>query len=173
MVANDVGHIFIQMFELQLGFEMGLPSSVCMFAKTCGAAGIVEHNGDVYSCDHYVFEEYRLGNIHKTPIKDLFNSEFQIQFGQNKYNSLPQYCLQCEFLSRCYGGCSKHRFLKTPDGEPGLNQLCKGYKVFFNHIKPTMKYMADCLNHQTSPTQVMAHVSNLKVGRNSSCPCGS
>ncbi len=172
-VANDVGQIFVQTFELQLGFEMGLPSSLCMFAKTCGAAGIVEHNGDVYSCDHYAFEEFKLGNIHETPIRELFNSEFQIQFGQHKFDTLSKKCLKCEFLNRCYGGCPKQRVSKTPDEKVGLNRLCEGYIAFFNHIKPTMAYMADCLNHQTSPTQVMAHVSNTKTGRNNPCPCGS
>ena len=155
-VRNDVGKIYIQMFDLQLGFEMGLPSSLCVYSKTCGTAGIMEHQGDVYSCDHFVYPEYQLGNIKNRNLAEMFESEQQIKFGQDKFDKLPSDCKKCEFLEKCYGGCPKHRFNKGKSGEPGLNYLCEGYKLFFEHIKPTMTYMANCLQKRQSPANVMA-----------------
>lgn len=180
-IRNDVGKIYVQMFDLQLGFQVGQPSSLCVYSKTCGAAGIMEHNGDVYSCDHFVYPEYHLGNVHEKTMEEMFESEFQHQFGQDKYDKLPSYCKQCKFIERCYGGCPKHRFIETPDGEPGLNYLCEGYKIFFEHIQPTMNYMASCLQKRQPPSQVMEWVKGGgdvrdqggKVKRNDPCPCGS
>ena len=180
-VRNDVGKIFVQMFDLQLGFDMGQPSSLCVYSKTCGAAGILEHNGDLYSCDHFVYPKYKLGNIHEKTMEDMFESEFQQTFGNNKYDMLPSDCRQCEFLTRCYGGCPKHRFNKTSKQEPGLNYLCEGYKLFFAHIKPTMAYMAQCLKQKKSPALVMEWINSgqmakdfaVNISRNDPCPCGS
>jgi uncharacterized protein len=180
-VRNDVGNIYIQMFDLQLGFDMGQPSSLCVYSKTCGAAGILEHNGDLYSCDHFVYPKYKLGNIHEKTMEDMFESEFQHEFGQNKFDKLPTDCKTCEFLTRCYGGCPKHRFNKDSHGEPGLNYLCKGYKTFFEHIKPTMAYMAQCLKQRKAPSLVMEWVKSGQMSqqtqgapqRNAPCPCGS
>lgn len=180
-VREDVGKIYVQMFDLQLGFQMGMPSSLCVYSKTCGAAGIMEHNGDVYSCDHFVYPEHKLGNIKEKTMEEMFESEMQHKFGQDKFDKLPSYCKSCEFLERCYGGCPKHRFNKTPDGDPGLNYLCEGYKMFFAHIQPTMDYMADCLRKQQPPSQVMEWVKSGEMQkstgnspqRNDPCPCGS
>ncbi|MBF0197725.1 MAG: anaerobic sulfatase maturase [Planctomycetes bacterium] len=175
-VRSDVGQIYIQMFDLQLGFNMGYESSLCIFAKKCGAAGILEHNGDLYSCDHFVYPEYKLGNIQEKSMEAMFESEFQVDFGDNKFTQLPGYCQKCPHLERCYGGCPKLRLSQSPEGEPGLNYLCAGYKMFFEHIKPTIHYMAECLKRKQSPASVMDWVSSgagQKIQRNDACPCGS
>jgi uncharacterized protein len=180
-VRNDVGKIYIQMFDLQLGFQMGQPSSLCVYSKTCGAAGIMEHNGDVYSCDHFVYPEHKLGNVRQKTMTEMFESEHQHQFGQDKYDKLPSDCKTCPYLERCYGGCPKHRFNKGKSGEPGLNYLCEGYKMFFAHIQPTMDYMAECLKNRKAPALVMDWINSgqliqsqiANMNRNDACPCGS
>jgi uncharacterized protein len=129
-------------FEVALAAWMGLPSSTCTFAKACGNALAIEHDGSVYSCDHYVYLEHRLGLIHETDLADLASSEGQVEFGKRKATGLPVYCRECKVLFACNGECPKNRFLRAPDGEAGLNYLCKGLRDFFDHIDPWMALMA-------------------------------
>ncbi len=154
-VRNDVGRVYVQLFEVQLAIWMGLPSSLCVFSETCGNALAMEHNGDVYSCDHYVYPEYRLGNIGKEALGDMVASPQQRKFGTDKRDALPQYCRDCDVRFACHGECPKHRFIQTPSGEPGLNYLCAGYKRFFHHIDPHMKTMAELLKARRSPAAIM------------------
>lgn len=156
-VTRDVGRIFIPTFESALANWYGVPAGICVFNATCGLALALEHNGDLYACDHYVEPKYLLGNIQQTPMADLVNSEKQHAFGQAKKDALPQYCRECEVLFACHGECPKNRFIKTPDGEEGLNYLCEGYKAFFKHIDKPMKFMANELRMQRSPARVMTH----------------
>lgn len=179
-VRKDVGKIFVQLFDVSLESWLGMEPSLCVFRKTCGSALVIEHNGDLYSCDHYVYPENKLGNIMEQPLDSLVNSRQQQAFGQDKLNSLPRYCLDCEVRFACNGECPKHRFIRTPDGEDGLNYLCEGYKEFFNHIDPYMRFMANELVRQRPPANVMAWARerdagfpSYKVGRNDPCPCGS
>lgn len=179
-VRKDVGNIFVQMFEVSLESWFGKPQSLCVFRETCGTAMAVEHNGDLYSCDHYVYPENKLGNIIETGISSLVDSPQEFQFGMNKRNLLPRYCLECEVRFACNGECPKHRFQRTPEGEEGLNYLCAGYKLFFNHVAPYMRYMANELKQHRSPTTVMkwsmekdSGFPNHDIGRNDDCPCGS
>lgn len=144
-VRRDVGRTFVQLFDVTLGNWMGLGSSLCYFSETCGSALAMEHNGDVYSCDHYVYPNFKLGNILNKSLGAMVGSEFQKQFGQAKKDALPAYCRSCEVRHLCHGECPKHRFLRTPDGEPGLNYLCAAYKMFFNHTAPAMQKMASLL----------------------------
>ena len=124
-------------------------------ARTCGHAGVMEFNGDVYSCDHFVFPEYKLGNIREKTLVEMMYSERQQQFGADKYDRLPRQCKQCRYLFACNGECPKNRFAVTADGEPGLNYLCKGYYRFFEHVAPYMDFMKNELDHQRSPANVM------------------
>lgn len=179
-VRNDVGKIFVQLFDVSLENWLGMDPSLCVFKKTCGSALAIEHNGDLYSCDHYVYPENKLGNIMENPMDSLVNSDQQRKFGQDKLDLLPQYCLECEVRFACNGECPKHRFIRTPSGEAGLNYLCEGYKRFFNHIDPYMKFMANELMNQRPPANVMAWARqrdagfpSFKAGRNDPCPCGS
>jgi uncharacterized protein len=127
---------------------------VCVSAETCGHAGVVEFNGDVYSCDHYVFPEFKLGNISEKSLMTMMNSPFQHQFGQNKRDTLPAWCRKCEYLDLCNGECPKNRIINTPDGEPGLNYLCPGFKLFYQHTEPYFDFMANELQHQRQPANV-------------------
>ena len=150
-VKEDIGKIFIQIFDVSLEAWLGFKPSLCIFNETCGDAMAMEHNGDVYACDHYVTPEYLVGNIGETPIADIINLPFQRKFGEDKKDTLPPYCLDCEVRFVCNGGCPKNRFIDTPNGDPGLNYLCEGYKMFFNHIDAPMKLMAVALeNGQTA-----------------------
>lgn len=153
-VKKDVGKIFVQMFDVALASWMGM-HSLCVFSPTCGKALALEHNGDLYSCDHYVEPNYLLGNIQEKHMADLVNSPQQLQFGQDKYASLPKYCHACEVKFACYGGCPKDRFINTPEGEPGLNYLCAGYKMFFKHITPAMQIMSKLLRAGHAPAEIM------------------
>jgi|YelNatPaOPRAMG01_1025707.scaffolds.fasta_scaffold24200_1 uncharacterized protein len=180
-VRNDVGRCFVQMFDVALESWMGYPASLCIFRETCGAALAIEHNGDLYSCDHFVYPENRLGNIMETSLSVLVNSPQQRKFGLDKRDTLPRYCRECEVRFACNGECPKHRFTRTPDGEPGLNYLCAGYKMFFKHIDPYMRFMAAELREGRAPANVM-HWTRLRdlqasgkgvPGRNDPCPCGS
>jgi uncharacterized protein len=155
-VRQDVGRYFIQTFDVALESWVGVPQSLCVFRETCGAAAAIEHNGDVYSCDHYVYPEHRLGNIMQQPLSSLMNSPQQWKFGQDKRDRLPRQCRECEVRFACNGECPKHRFLHTLDGEPGLNYLCAGYKLFFQHIDPYMSFMAQELSRAQPPANVMA-----------------
>jgi uncharacterized protein len=144
-VLRDVGKVFVQMFDAALASWVGAPASMCIFSETCGTALALEHNGDIYSCDHFVEPKYLLGNIKKVHMLQLVTSEQQRQFGLAKRDTLPRYCRECSVRFACHGECPKNRFLTTPDGEPGLNYLCAGYKDFFTHIDRPMRTMADLL----------------------------
>jgi uncharacterized protein len=181
-LRNDVGRVYVQIFDIALGAWVGAPPAVCVFAPTCGNALALEHNGDLYSCDHYVEPDYLLGNIYETPMIELVASDKQRKFGQDKLDSLPGFCRECDVRFVCHGGCPKNRFIETPDGEPGLNFLCDGYKAFFHHIDRPMRLMADLLRRNRAPAEVMlllqAEEQELreafaKAGRNDLCPCGS
>lgn len=154
-VKNDVGEYFIQIFDATLANWMGAQPGVCTMAPTCGHAGVMEFNGDVYSCDHFVFPEFKLGNIYEKSLIEMMYSEKQIQFGQQKRDSLPNKCKECNYLFACNGECPKNRFLTTEDGEPGLNYLCKGYYQFFNHVAPYMDFMKKELLAERPPANVM------------------
>lgn len=154
-VKNDVGEYFIQIFDATLANWMGAQPGVCTMAPTCGHAGVMEFNGDVYSCDHFVFPEFKLGNIYEKSLIEMMYSEKQIQFGQQKKNSLPNKCKECKYLFACNGECPKNRFLTTEDGEPGLNYLCKGYYQFFDHVAPYMDFMKKELLAERPPANVM------------------
>jgi len=154
-VKNDVGTYFIQMFDSTLANWVGEKPGVCTLAKTCGHAAVMEFNGDVYSCDHFVFPQYKLGNIYSQSLVEMLYGEQQIKFGLDKYDTLPQQCKECEFLFACYGECPKNRFIKTKTGEPGLNYLCKGYYQFFDHVAPYMDFMKNELLNQRSPANIM------------------
>ena len=166
-VRRDVGKIFVQTFDVQLGIWAGRGAGLCIFAETCGGAMALEHNGDLYACDHYVFPEYRLGNIHQQTIREMVESPVQKKFGLDKQNSLPAYCRRCEVRFACNGECPKNRFAITPDGEPGLNYLCAGYKHFLNHIRPQMEIMAQLINSgrpASEVMQIMAQREKVKIG---------
>lgn len=153
-VRRDVGKVFVQMFDVALASWLGI-HSLCIFAPTCGNALALEHNGDLYSCDHFVEPAYLLGNISETHLIELVASEQQRQFGQDKQDRLPRYCRECEVRFACNGGCPKDRFIHTPQGEPGLNYLCAGYKAFFNHIDRPMQIMADLLRQGRYADEIM------------------
>lgn len=175
-VRKDVGKCFVQVFDVALESWVGVPQSICVYRPTCGDALAVEHNGDLYSCDHYVYPENKLGNIMDQPMAAMVASEQQRQFGRDKASTLPKYCLECEVRFACNGECPRNRFETTPDGEPGLNYLCAGYRKFFNHIDTHMRFMASELGQQRPPANVMAALAAAemkKTGRNDPCPCGS
>ena len=159
-VRRDVGTTFVQLFDVALGNWMGLGSSLCVFAEKCGAALAIEHNGDVFSCDHYVYPDWKLGNVMNQSLGVMVNSPLQIKFGDDKSDSLPKFCRECEVRFACNGECPKHRFIQTPDGEAGLNYLCAAYKKFFNHIDPHMKTMARLLENNRAPAEIMAMLAN-------------
>lgn len=153
-VKRDVGKVFVTTFDVALGSWLGQHNS-CLVAPTCGASLALEHNGDVYSCDHFVEPGYRLGNIQDTPLGTLVASEQQRRFGNAKFDTLPTYCRQCPVLFACYGECPRNRFIPSPDGQPGLNYLCAGYKAFFTHIDPAMKTMVDLLRRGRYVDEIM------------------
>lgn len=133
--SRDIGKIKIQIFEEALRTAFNQDHTLCIFKKTCGGVLILEVNGDVYSCDHFVDKDHLLGNVSEKSLAEMLDSREQKKFGENKLNSLPAYCLECEVRDMCNGGCPKNRFVSAPDGEPGLNYLCPGYKMIFNHIR--------------------------------------
>lgn len=142
---KDVGQIYIQLFDVQLGLRMGMPSSLCTFAKECGPALALEHNGEVFACDHYVYPEYRLGQIPDASLAEMANSEAQLEFGRVKQTSLVRQCRECKYRFACNGGCPKHRFARAKDGEYGLNYLCEAHLQFFRHAGPKLSEMAELL----------------------------
>lgn len=154
-VRNDVGQYFIQIFDATLANWVGVDPGLCTMARSCGHAGVMEFNGDLYSCDHFVFPEYKLGNIRQNTLLEMMYSERQIEFGRMKQGSLPGQCLRCEYLFACNGGCPKDRFAQTEDGEQNLNYLCKGYHQYFKHVAPYMDYMKNELMSQRPPANVM------------------
>lgn len=154
-VKNDVGKYFIQLFDATLANWVGEQPGICSLAKTCGHAGVMEFNGDVYACDHFVFPQYKLGNIYSQTLVEMMYSEKQLQFGRNKFDSLPSQCKECQYLFACNGECPKNRFCKTATGEPGLNYLCKGYYQYFDHVAPYMDFMKKELLAQRPPANIM------------------
>ncbi|MBI4164566.1 MAG: anaerobic sulfatase maturase [Acidobacteria bacterium] len=181
-LRRDVGKVFVQMFDAALASWVGAPPAMCIFSETCGDAVALEHNGDLYSCDHFVEPKYLLGNIQSQPLVQLVASAPQRRFGADKRDTLPRYCRECEVRFACHGECPKNRFILTPDGEPGLNYLCAGYMAFFKHIDHPMKIMAELLRRGRYADEVMgilaAEEAKLaqavaRAGRNDPCPCGS
>ncbi len=157
-VRHDVGTYFIQLFDSTLANWMGEQPGVCTLAKTCGHAGVMEFNGDVYSCDHFVFPRYRLGNLYSHSLVEMMYGETQQRFGRDKQDALPAQCKSCTYLFACNGECPKNRFCRTADGEPGLNYLCAGYYRFFRHTAPYMEYMKNELLNARPPANVMEAV---------------
>jgi uncharacterized protein len=182
-VHNDVGRVYVQTFEAAMRNWIGMPSSgMCVFNETCGQALAIEHNGDLYACDHFVEPNYHLGNIQNENMIELVASEQQLKFGQDKLDTLPQYCLDCDVRFACHGECPKNRFLTTPDGEPGLNYLCAGFKQFFHHIDAPANIMATLIRQGRPAAEVMQILATeeakmnaalSQLGRNDPCPCGS
>jgi uncharacterized protein len=149
-VRRDVGRVSVQMFDAALSIWLGEPSGLCIFDETCGQGLALEHNGDVYSCDHFVEPDHHLGNMQLIPLAELAGSVRQRTFGLAKRETLPRYCRECSVAFACHGGCPKDRFIQTPDGEAGLNYLCAGYKAFFSHVDRPMRQMVTLL-HQHRP----------------------
>ncbi len=181
-VRRDVGRVYVQMFDIALAGWVGQRPGLCVFEETCGVALAMEHTGDVFSCDHFVEPHHKLGNIQDIPLIDLVGSLQQQQFGLAKRDTLPQFCRECDVRFICNGGCPKDRILHTPDGEPGLNYLCDGYKAFFQHVDQPMRFMAGELRASRPPAMIMQWIAEqdaarkrayLRAGRNDPCPCGS
>ena len=179
---NDVGKVFVQTFEAALRSWMRMPTGMCVFEPTCGYGLALEHNGDLYSCDHFVEPDFLLGNIKEEHMLQMVGSQEQYQFGQHKQDSLPQYCRECPVLFACHGECPKNRFISTPDGEPGLNYLCAGYKGFFQRVDEPLKTLAALLRSGRPAEQVIEILAEQKevlakahqnTRPNDDCPCGS
>lgn len=154
-VKEDVGTVFVQLFDATLANRMGVQAPVCTMAEECGNALAVEFNGDVYSCDHFVFPKYKLGNIHKKSIWEMAMSKEQKRFGESKKNNLPKKCRECEYLWACHGECPRNRFVKTSEKGRNLNYLCEGYRMFFEHISPAMEFMKKELDAGRAPANIM------------------
>lgn len=159
-VRNDVGDYYIQIFDATLANWMGVLPGLCSMAETCGHAGVMEFNGDVYSCDHFVFPEYKLGNIYQHSLIDMMFSERQLKFGEAKKSTLTQQCQRCDYLFACHGECPKNRFATSVDGEKGQNYLCSGYYQFFKHAAPYMDFMKEELKNQRPPANVMQWIKD-------------
>ncbi len=175
-VRHDVGKIFVQTFEAALRNWLGMDSSgMCVFNETCGTGLAIEHNGDLYSCDHFVEPNYLIGNIQQDHLIQLVASPQQLKFGQDKRDTLPRYCRECDVRFACHGECPKNRFIETPDGEPGLNYLCSGFKLFFHHVDFSMKLMAGLIRRGREANEVMSILERTfaNTDRNDPCPCGS
>ena len=162
-IKEDVGTYYIQMFDATLANWVGQTPGLCTLSKSCGHASAMEHNGDVFACDHFVFPEYKRGNIHTQTITEMMYSPEQLQFGKNKWQSLPRQCKECSFLFACYGECPKNRFAIDAYGNKGLNYLCKGYKRFFAHVAPYMQFMKEQLEKELPPADVMLHLNELSI----------
>ena len=178
-VRRDVGTVFVQTFEAAARSWAGMEQSgMCVFNETCGVGLALEHNGDLYSCDHFVDSEFLIGNIGENSIEALVSGQQQYDFGQAKRDTLPQYCMDCDVRFACHGECPKNRFITTPDGEPGLNYLCAGYKTFFHHIDRPMRTMIELMRRGRPADNVMATFAEIdgrmqSAGRNDPCPCDS
>lgn len=182
-VRHDVGRVYVQTFEAAARNWMGLPSSgMCVFDKTCGTGLAIEHNGDLYSCDHFVEPNYKLGNINDMEIIELVATDRQHQFGRDKLDTLPQQCLNCKVRFACHGECPKNRFITTADGEDGLNYLCAGWYAFFTHADHALKIITSLLRAGRPAAEVMPILAKeeadlrarvAQTGRNELCPCGS
>ena len=154
-VRKDVGKIFVEIFDCTLANWMGISPGICAYSKECGHAGVMEHNGDVYSCDHFVFPEYKLGNIRDHSLIDMLYGEQQQEFSRLKHSSLPRQCKECDMEFACHGECPKNRFMKDQYGDSGLNYLCLGYYHFYQHVAPYMDYMKQELMAQRPPSNIM------------------
>ena len=154
-VRNDVGRYFVNLFDATLANWCSQQPGTCVYADTCGGNSVIEHNGDLYPCDHFVYPKYRLGNISEKSIREMMNSAEQLRFGIDKRNGLPGKCLNCKYLCLCHGECPKHRFNRTDTGETGLCALCEGYYMFYRHTEPYMLKMKEFLDAKTSPAMVM------------------
>jgi len=179
-VRKDVGKVFVQFFDVALGNWMGAGSGLCQFAPRCGHAAALEHNGDLYACDHYVYPKHKIGNTLESSLSELMASARQQKFGNDKRDLLPQYCRECEILFACNGDCPKHRFIKTPDGESGLSYLCTAYRRVFKHMGPYMGAMANLVRSGREAAQILEYVAEedrqkrfSTAKRNDPCPCGS
>ena len=161
-VRHDVGRVFVELFDCTLANWVGVQPGVCILAKECGHAGVMEFNGDVYSCDHFVFPEYRLGNIREKTITEMLYGEQQRQFSRLKHDALPQECRECRWEFACHGECPKNRFMRDRYGNPGMNYLCRGYRQFFEHVAPYMDFMKNELAAQRPPANVMQHVDEIE-----------
>jgi uncharacterized protein len=185
-VRRDVGEVYVQIFDVTLGSYVG-EHHLCIFAPTCGLALALEHNGDLYSCDHFVEPAYLLGNILETPVIELVASDQQRRFGLDKQDTLPCTCRECEVRFACHGGCPRNRFIRTPtddasSGEEGLNYLCAGYQLFLHHVDRPMRMMADLLRQNRAPSEIVRWyaVKDARLAQavaearlNDPCPCGS
>ncbi len=155
-VRRDVGEVYVQHFDVALANWYGEPAGICVHSPTCGTALAMEFNGDIYACDHFVDPAYLLGNIRDRHLRELVAAPEQLRFGQNKLALLPRHCLECDVRFACHGGCPKDRFATSPDGEPGLNYLCAGYKAFFHHIDAPMRRMCELLREDRAPAEIVA-----------------
>jgi uncharacterized protein len=173
-MSEDIGQVSIQIIEETARAALGQEHTLCIFKKTCGDVPVIEHNGDFFSCDHFVNREHLLGNIRESRLADLIESPTQRAFGQAKCDTLPRYCLECEVLNLCNGGCPKDRILRTPEGEAGLNYLCAGFKRFFTHCKPFLSELSALQSRKTvAPRPALRLQAHHRIGRNDPCPCGS
>ncbi len=178
-VRQDMGRLIVQVFEEAVRPAYGMGHSLCIFRPTCGDVPVIEHTGDVYQCDHFVTPAHRLGNIQATPLTALLDSPAQEAFGRAKQERLPRYCQACDVRTSCHGGCPKDRIIDAPDGEPGLNYLCAGYRRFFTHCRPYTERMAAIAWAGQPPESLMERLRveetamRPNAGRNDPCPCGS
>jgi len=187
-IRHDVGRVYVQMFEAAFASHLGKGPGLCLFEPACGRAMALEHNGDLYSCDHFVYPEFRLGNILDEPLVEIVQKPFQTKFGADKQDTLPGTCRECTVLYLCRGECPKNRFLTTTDGQPGLNYLCDGLKMFFSHARPTLDWMARAYRSGRAPAEIMNALKQSEpesrqagrgeskrpgTGRNDPCTCGS
>lgn len=161
-VRNDVGQYYVNLFDCTLANWCGVPPGTCAYAETCGNNAVIEHNGDVYPCDHFVYPQFRSGNINETHLRDIMSAGPQMSFGLDKRNTLPTKCLKCRYFSLCHGECPKHRFNKTDIGDTGLSALCSGYMKFFEHTEPYMEIMRDLLSRRMSPSHIIPWARNRK-----------
>jgi uncharacterized protein len=187
-LREDIERVKVQIFEEAATTALGQEHGLCIFRETCGDVPVIEHNGDFFSCDHFVDDAHRLGTIKKTPLVELLESPAQRAFGQAKQDALPRFCQTCEVLEMCNGACPKDRFIRTPDGEEGLNYLCAGYKRFFTHCRPFVAELSALQRRRVQEVSIPAPVvgerhtsraqeevaqASAKTGRNDPCPCGS
>ncbi|MDR1331592.1 MAG: anaerobic sulfatase-maturation protein [Tannerella sp.] len=160
-VKQDVGQYYVQYFDSTLANWAGVNPGTCILARSCGHAGVMEFNGDVYSCDHFVYPAYRLGNIRGKTLTEMMYSPEQEKFGRDKHAQLPRQCRECDVLFACHGECPKNRIIRTKDGEDGLNYLCEGYYRFYKHVTPYMEFMKKELDARRSPANIMQHLGGM------------
>jgi len=162
-VRNDVGRYYVGLFDATLANWCGVQPGTCVHSPTCGGNSVLEHNGDLYPCDHFVYPKYRLGNIGEQSLRSLMESAAQVRFGIDKRNALPVKCFRCKYLHLCNGECPKHRFNRTESGETGLNALCEGYYHFFEHTAPYMQKMQALLAQELPPAYVIPWARSIKA----------